>query len=107
MTGGQTVMNSWCAIRGMAITICQPNEFIIPNSAVIEDVLVLTKPLGTQVGRKTGLCRARSIYGCTDLFTKIRKNVRKWDYVHPYITIFQDFGIFEKSVHFHRDYLTK
>ena len=55
MTGGQTVMNSWCAIRGMAITICQPNEFIIPNSAVIEDVLVLTKPLGTQVGRKTGL----------------------------------------------------
>ena len=51
--------------------------------------------------------RARSMYGCTDLFTKIRKNVRKWDYVHPYITIFQDFGIFEKSVHFHRDYLTK
>ena len=27
----------------------QPNEFIIPDSAVVGDVLVLTKPLGTQV----------------------------------------------------------
>ncbi len=34
---------------GVATTICQPNEFIIPDSAVVGDVLVLTKPLGTQV----------------------------------------------------------
>ena len=33
----------------MATTVCQPNEFIIPDSAVVGDVLVLTKPLGTQV----------------------------------------------------------
>ena len=36
-------------IVGVATTICQPNEFIIPDSAVVGDVLVLTKPLGTQV----------------------------------------------------------
>merc|ERR1719184_348828 len=33
----------------VATTVCQPNEFIIPDSAVVGDVLVLTKPLGTQV----------------------------------------------------------
>merc|ERR1712012_295980 len=49
VTGGQTVMNPWCTIGGVATTICQPNEFIIPDSAVVGDVLVLTKPFGTQV----------------------------------------------------------
>merc|ERR1712012_602603 len=49
VTGGQTVMNPWCTIGGVASTVCQPNEFIIPDSAVVGDVLVLTKPLGTQV----------------------------------------------------------
>merc|ERR1719447_1633475 len=44
VTGGQTVMNPWCTIGGVATTICQPNEFIIPDSAVVGDVLVLTKP---------------------------------------------------------------
>ena len=42
-------MNPWCTIGGVGTTICQPNEFIIPDSAVVGDVLVLTKPLGTQV----------------------------------------------------------
>nr|XP_046189451.1 selenide, water dikinase 3-like [Oncorhynchus gorbuscha] len=36
-------------IRLLDITVCQPNEFIMPDSAVPGDVLVLTKPLGTQV----------------------------------------------------------
>uniref|UniRef100_A0A2P2I4T8 Selenide, water dikinase-like n=1 Tax=Hirondellea gigas TaxID=1518452 RepID=A0A2P2I4T8_9CRUS len=49
VNGGQTVMNPWCTIGGVATSICQPNEFIIPDSAVVGDVLVLTKPLGTQV----------------------------------------------------------
>lgn len=49
VTGGQTVMNPWCTIGGVGTTVCQPNEFIIPDSAVVGDVLVLTKPLGTQV----------------------------------------------------------
>merc|ERR1739844_774070 len=49
VTGGQTVMNPWCTIGGVGTTVCQPNEFIMPDNAVVGDVLVLTKPLGTQV----------------------------------------------------------
>jgi len=49
VTGGQTVLNPWLTIGGVATTVCQPNEFIVPDNAVVGDVLVLTKPLGTQV----------------------------------------------------------
>ena len=27
------------------------------------------------------------MYGCTDFFTEIRKNVRNWESVYPYMTI--------------------
>nr|XP_039263735.1 selenide, water dikinase 1-like [Styela clava] len=49
VTGGQTVLNPWCLIGGVATAVCQPNEYIMPDNAVPGDVLVLTKPLGTQV----------------------------------------------------------
>ncbi|GAB0202312.1 selenide, water dikinase 1-like [Grus japonensis] len=49
VTGGQTVLNPWVIVGGVATVVCQPNEFIMPDSAVPGDVLVLTKPLGTQV----------------------------------------------------------
>uniref|UniRef100_A0A3B1J286 selenide, water dikinase n=1 Tax=Astyanax mexicanus TaxID=7994 RepID=A0A3B1J286_ASTMX len=49
VTGGQTVMNPWIIVGGVATVVCQPNDFIMPDSAVPGDVLVLTKPLGTQV----------------------------------------------------------
>lgn len=49
VTGGQTVANPWIIIGGVAPVVCQPNEFIMLDSAVVGDVLVLTKPLGTQV----------------------------------------------------------
>lgn len=49
VTGGQSVVNPWCTIGGVASTICQPNEYIVPDNAVVGDVLVMTKPLGTQV----------------------------------------------------------
>lgn len=49
VTGGQTVMNPWCTIGGVATSVCQPGEFVVPDGAVVGDVLVLTKPLGTQV----------------------------------------------------------
>uniref|UniRef100_A0AAQ6AAD1 selenide, water dikinase n=1 Tax=Amphiprion ocellaris TaxID=80972 RepID=A0AAQ6AAD1_AMPOC len=49
VTGGQTVINPWIIVGGVASVVCQPNEFIMPDGAVPGDVLVLTKPLGTQV----------------------------------------------------------
>uniref|UniRef100_A0A2K6JTZ4 Selenide, water dikinase 1 n=1 Tax=Rhinopithecus bieti TaxID=61621 RepID=A0A2K6JTZ4_RHIBE len=47
--GGQTVLNPWIVLGEVATTVCQPNEFIMPDNAVPGDVLVLTKPMGTQV----------------------------------------------------------
>lgn len=49
VTGGQTVVNPWCIIGGVATTVCKENDVIMPEGAVAGDVLVLTKALGTQV----------------------------------------------------------
>lgn len=29
VTGGQTVVNPWCTVGGVASTVCQPNEYIV------------------------------------------------------------------------------
>jgi selenide, water dikinase len=49
VNGGQTVINPWIIIGGVATSICSIQEFIQPDNAMVSDVLVLTKPLGTQV----------------------------------------------------------
>lgn len=49
VTGGQTVVNPWMTIGGVASAVCAPDEIIMPDGAVAGDVLVLTKPLGIQV----------------------------------------------------------
>jgi len=49
VTGGQTVVNPWPIIGGTATSVCRMSEFIMPVSAVAGDVIVLTKPIGTQV----------------------------------------------------------
>lgn len=49
INGGQTVLNPWYIIGGVATSICSDQEFIMPNGAKEGDVIVLTKPLGTQI----------------------------------------------------------
>jgi len=49
VSGGQTVVNPWLTIGGVATSVCSSNEFIMPDNADVDDVLVLTKPLGTQI----------------------------------------------------------
>uniref|UniRef100_A0A7S4IDY6 Selenide, water dikinase n=1 Tax=Vannella robusta TaxID=1487602 RepID=A0A7S4IDY6_9EUKA len=49
ITGGQTVMNPWPIIGGVATSVCTEEEFIRPELLEVGDVIVLTKPLGTQV----------------------------------------------------------
>lgn len=49
VTGGQTVVNPWCTVGGVASTVCPPSAIIMPEGATPGQVLVLTKPLGTQV----------------------------------------------------------
>ena len=47
ITGGQSVMNQWPIIGGVANVVCHENEYIRPNGGKVGDVLVLTKPLVT------------------------------------------------------------
>jgi len=49
VTGGQSVLNPWPIIGGVAKSMCLPKDFIEPYHGRIGDVLVLTKPLGTQI----------------------------------------------------------
>jgi len=49
VSGGQTVLNPWPIIVGAATSVCKAEDFIMPENAVPGDVIVLTKPLGTQV----------------------------------------------------------
>lgn len=49
ITGGQTIYNPWPIIGGVAIATPDNNEIIMPYNGEEGDVLVLTKPIGTQV----------------------------------------------------------
>jgi selenide,water dikinase len=49
VTGGQSVLNPWPIIGGVAMTNCSSGEFIRPCGALPGDKLVLTKPIGTQI----------------------------------------------------------
>ncbi len=49
VTGGQTVSNPWPIIGGVASATVAEREIIRPEGARPGDVLVLTKPLGTQM----------------------------------------------------------
>jgi len=49
ITGGQTVVNPWPIIGGVAMSVCSDEQFLMPENAEPGDLIVLTKPLGTQV----------------------------------------------------------
>ena len=49
ITGGQSIMNPWPIIGGVANVVCQEDEYIRPYHGKAGDIIVLTKPLGTQV----------------------------------------------------------
>jgi selenide,water dikinase len=49
ITGGQTVLNPWPIIGGVAQSTEKSDDVIMPENAIAGDVLVLTKHLGTQL----------------------------------------------------------
>ena len=49
VTGGQTVLNPWPIIGGVATAIVAKGDFVPSDGAKEGDVVVLTKPLGTQI----------------------------------------------------------
>ncbi|CAJ1948011.1 unnamed protein product [Cylindrotheca closterium] len=49
ITGGQTVLNPWPIIGGVATAVVAKGEFVPSDGAQAGNVVVLTKPLGTQI----------------------------------------------------------
>jgi len=49
ITGGQTVLNPWPIIGGVATSVVAEGEFVSSDGAKAGNVIVLTKPLGTQI----------------------------------------------------------
>lgn len=49
VSGGQSVRNPWPIIGGVAQAICRADDIIMPINAQAGNLLVLTKPLGTQL----------------------------------------------------------
>mmetsp|Transcript_14154 Transcript_14154/g.39144 ORF Transcript_14154/g.39144 Transcript_14154/m.39144 type:complete len:335 (-) Transcript_14154:2533-3537(-) len=49
VTGGQTVLNPWPIIGGVATSVVTEDGFVPSDGAQVGDVVVLTKPLGTQI----------------------------------------------------------
>lgn len=49
VTGGQTVVNPWVIVGGVASSVVRDGDVIMPEGAKSGMVLVLTKALGTQV----------------------------------------------------------
>ena len=47
--GGQTTRNPWVLLGGCATSVLERNQFVMPTAAIPGDVLICTKPLGTQV----------------------------------------------------------
>jgi len=84
-TGGQTVFNPWPIIGGTAMSCCSPSEFILPVNAVPGDILILTKPLGTQI--------------TVNLNEWIQlSDTTKWDKCKGHITLAQVREVYGKSV---------
>ncbi|RUS19958.1 hypothetical protein BC937DRAFT_86648 [Endogone sp. FLAS-F59071] len=80
VTGGQTVKNPWFIIGGVATSVVKESEMIIPVNAVPGDVLVLTKPLGTQVAVNANLYL-------------LPHNKEKWERIKHVVTENQGRGI--------------
>jgi selenide,water dikinase len=85
--GGQTVVNPWPIIGGVAMSCCTKDEFIYPTAGCVGDFVVLTKPLGTQVS--------------VNLNEWIQDKSKYWDQVKDIITpneVFLAYQCSEKSM---------
>ena len=67
VTGGQTTQNGWPLVGGVAMSCCSEAEIVRPVGARPGDVLVLTKPLGTQLAGNLYQWRRTNVAQCEQL----------------------------------------
>lgn len=88
VTGGQTVRNPWPIIGGVATSVVREEDLVRPGGARAGDVLVLTKPIGTQV--------AANLWQWRGMVTP--NGERNWPKVAPIITEAQAAVVFDTAV---------
>jgi selenide,water dikinase len=84
VTGGQTVLNPWPIIGGVVTSIAHKNDVIDPKGGQLGDVLVLTKPIGTQVA------------GNVNQWLNI--NPTRWEQAQQYVTKRQAIEAYEYAM---------
>lgn len=75
VTGGQTVLNPWPIIGGVASSVSKEGSFIRPENAVAGDVVILTKALGTQVAVNAHQWLDRSRAGSNKYWDRIKDTI--------------------------------
>lgn len=90
VTGGQTVLNPWPIIGGVATSVVSRNEYVSSDGALPGDVLVLTKPLGTQVAVNVHEWRKRHAKCGNKFWTRILEKHSEGDVddeKKPYLSV--------------------
>jgi selenide,water dikinase len=76
-------------VGGVATSVCTKNEVIIPENAMVGDVLVLTKPLGTQVYFDFDLNRKKIFFASFKVAANAHQWIEKpdrWDRIKSVVT---------------------
>lgn len=83
VTGGQSVMNPWPMIGGTAISVVQKEKVIMPNNSQVGDLIILTKPIGTQCIVNA----AQWLIESTDQWKKLSTFIKEEDLWDAYVSI--------------------
>jgi len=70
ITGGQTVLNPWPIIGGVATSVVAKGEFVPSDGCQVDNIVVLTKPLGTQIAVNVHQWKTQN----NKFWTKIKEN---------------------------------
>lgn len=88
VTGGQTVNNPWPIIGGVASSVVREEDLLRPHGAAVGDILVLTKPIGTQV--------AANLWQWRGAVTP--NGVRNWPKVENFITLETAAAVYDTAI---------
>ena len=83
VTGGQSVLNPWPMIGGTAISVVSKDKVIMPNNSQIGDLIILTKPLGTQCIVNA----AQWLIESTDQWQKLSTYIKEEDLWDVYVSM--------------------
>uniref|UniRef100_A0A1L8DLH2 Putative selenophosphate synthetase n=1 Tax=Nyssomyia neivai TaxID=330878 RepID=A0A1L8DLH2_9DIPT len=90
---GGIATNPWCILGGVATSVCHPNEIILPINASSGDLLVLTKPLGTQLATNA----YHWMLDDAESWKKLKEHITEGDVQQTYLTAIDHMAFLNKS----------